>query len=80
MNYFEVYKNKIVSVNQAISLIKDNSNIWFDYLQPKLLLQGLKEVLETNSYSNLNFYYYASSSDCEETIFLDKFNQIVKRH
>ncbi|WVH36773.1 acetyl-CoA hydrolase/transferase C-terminal domain-containing protein [Mycoplasmoides gallisepticum] len=80
MNYFEAYKNKLVSVNQAISLIKNNSNIWFDYLQPKLLLQGLKDTLETNSYSNLNFYYYASSSDYEETIFLDKFNQIVKRH
>ncbi|QMT98630.1 acetyl-CoA hydrolase/transferase family protein [Mycoplasma tullyi] len=80
MNYSEAYKKKLVSIKQAISLIKNNSNIWFDYLQPELLLQGLKEALETNSYSKLDFYYYASSSDCEETIFQDKFNHIVKRH
>ncbi|WP_027122389.1 acetyl-CoA hydrolase/transferase family protein [[Mycoplasma] imitans] len=80
MKYFEKYKKKLVNQNQAASLIKNNSEIWFDYIQPKSILKGIKKSLENNKYSKLDFYYYASTTDCEETIFLDEFNPIVRRH
>ncbi|MDC4181724.1 acetyl-CoA hydrolase/transferase family protein [Mycoplasma bradburyae] len=80
MKYIKQYNEKLMNANEAVSLIKDKSTIWFDYIQPRNILEAIKQSLENNKYSHLDFYYYASSYYCEDTIFLDKFSNFITRH